>query len=225
MKCFVEQIFLRGDFNTINPPVWTMKYEFNMVIFLPLIIGMTTIIFCRGKSLFYILLSIVIIGGGIFPIIEITALPYYFLGVLIFVNEAWIKKCIKGKKQIMICCIGIFLMDSNNIFPGVLGGAVMEYIAAIGSCLCIVVCLYGDLFDKILGRSFLVQLGNLSYEIYLFHFIVLLVMRSFIPQINNWAVSIIGAFIISCFIAYLLHRIHVPYIAWRLREHPDEVTK
>ncbi|MCI8773052.1 MAG: acyltransferase [Lachnospiraceae bacterium] len=219
VKCFVEQMLLRGDFNTINPPVWTMKYEFNMVIFLPIIIGMTAVIFRQTKSLFYIVASI-IIGGGYsvtFPIIEITVLPYYFFGVLIFVNEAWIKKYIKGKKQIMICCISIFLMDLNNIFPGALGGSVMEYIAVIGSCLCIVICIHGDFLDKLLRCPVFVRLGDVSYEFYLFHFIVLLVMRSFIPQIDNWVISIIGAFVISCFIAYILYRINVPYIIGRLR--------
>lgn len=139
-------------------------------------------------------------------------MPYYFLGVLIFINEDWIKKYIKGQKQIIICCISIILMDFNNLFSGAFESSVMEYIVAIGSCLCIVICIYGDLLNKLLGCFLLVRLGDISYEFYLFHFIVLLVMRSIIPQIDNWAVSIIGAFIISSFIAYILHRINVSYI-------------
>lgn len=209
--CFVRQMLLRGDFDTINPPLWTMKYEFNMMIFLPLIIVVISFIF-RGEkriSLIYILSSLIIacVWDYKLPVIEITVLPYYFLGVLVFINEDWIKKHIRGKKQIIICCISIVLMDFNNIFPGALDGSVMEYIAAIGSCLCIIICMYGDLLDKLLGCSLLVRLGNISYEFYLFHFIVLLVMRSIIPQIGNWAVSIIGALIISSFLACILHKI------------------
>lgn len=210
--CFVKQMLLRGDFNTINPPLWTMKYEFNMVIFLPLIIVVISFVFRWGKriSLIYILSSLIIVRGGVkLPVIEITVLPYYFLGVLVFINDDWIKKHIKGKKQIIICCISIVLMDFNNIFPGVLDGSVMEYIAAIGSSLCIVICMYSDLLDKLLGCSLLVRLGNISYEFYLFHFIVLLVMRSIIPSIGNWAISIIFVFIICCFLANVLHKIYM----------------
>lgn len=66
VDCFVKQMLLRGDFNAINPPVWTMKNEFNMVFFLPLIIVVTSFIFHGRKriSLIYILSSIIIVRGG-----------------------------------------------------------------------------------------------------------------------------------------------------------------
>mgnify|MGYP006990125541 CR=1 FL=1 len=37
---------------------------------------------------------------------------------------------------------------------GALGGSVMEYIAVIGSCLCIVICIHGDFLDKLLNYPF-----------------------------------------------------------------------
>ncbi len=61
-----KQLILRGDFNIINPPSWTMKNEFEMVILLPFILAVVSLILKKVKwvNLCLLIISFLIVCGG-----------------------------------------------------------------------------------------------------------------------------------------------------------------
>lgn len=211
MVSFIKQILLQGNFDVINPPAWTMKYEINMAVFLPFIITIVLAVFHSKKviNIFLLLISfgIVMMGerGYGFPIIHITVFPEFCLGMLICINEEWFKKYIIEREKILLP-VGIFLMDINNIFHLEINSFLIEYIMCIGSTMLIIICLYGNLLNKILGYSWLVSIGEISYEIYLFHFIMFLAMRGIMGYINNWIINISIVFILTLLVGYIVHK-------------------
>lgn len=223
IEVFIKQLFFRGDFNAINPPLWTMRYEFGMIILLPLLLKVISSLFHESKLQSNILLllsiSIIFIVGGnhnniiiiiiykILITLDFSVLPTFCIGVLIYKNENLILKYINNKwKNVLLLVGGIILMNIENTFALDINEVLLDYIRAIGCSCIIILCLYSNLLNKISRSSYLVNLGNISYEFYLFHFIVLLLMRSIIPCINNWFLSIFLCFILSHLAGYIAHK-------------------
>lgn len=97
-------------------------------------------------------------------------------------------------------------MNIENTLSVNVNNVVLDYVRAIGCGCIIIVCLYGNLLNKMSKLHCLVELGNISYEFYLFHFIVLLGMRSLIQFIDSWFISIFLCFTISCVVGYIIHK-------------------
>lgn len=84
-----KQLILRGDFNIINPPSWTMKNEFEMVILLPFILAVVSLILKKVKwvNLCLLIISFLIVcGGGENPICRYYSIPCVLFGDIDF-NE------------------------------------------------------------------------------------------------------------------------------------------
>lgn len=203
-------LILCGDFNIINPPSWTMKYEFEMVILQPIILAVA---FCVIKrqiwiNLYLLILSLlVIVEGEKIRFLDITVFPIFCLGALILVNNSLVIRCV-AKSQWVILVLSIFLMNiGNEVFFNEYN-SITQYLSAIGCALCIIICLEGKLFDRVFRMPWLVHIGDISYEIYLLHFIVLLAMRGIMCEINNWLWNIVLGFLISYLMALIVHNIH-----------------
>lgn len=111
-----KQLVLRGDFNIINPPSWTMKSEFEMTILLPIILAAVLLIAKKGKwiNLCLLICTFFVIGGGKIRFFDITAFPVFCLGTLILLNNNQIKQFVNNKSQWIIFVVCIFLMNIGN---------------------------------------------------------------------------------------------------------------
>lgn len=225
VELFIKQMFLRGDFNAINPPLWTMRYEFSMIILLPLLLKGISSLFRKQWIIVLVVfalsvLTVIVMGGivnsniiigviyKILVTLDFAVLPQFCTGSLIYLCENWILKYYKNQfgVSIFLSIFGMLLMNIENTNALKVSDVILDYIRAIGCGCIIIVCLYGNLLNKISKFHCLVELGNISYEFYIFHFIVLLGMRSVIPYIGNWVLSILLCFTMSCMVGYIIHK-------------------
>ena len=92
-------------------------------------------------------------------------------------------------KSTLVIIIGCVLLNINNMIPSPY--LIYRFIQAIGACIIIFVCYTRDI--PFLNNKLMVSLGNISFEFYLVHFVVLLYLR---PYVNNiFLLSFIGIII------------------------------
>lgn len=237
VKVFSKQLLLRGDFNTINPPLWTMKYEFSMIIWLPILLKVISRLFRKQRTIARVILVVSILTAmvmsgmvsnniimvliyKILVTLDFSVLPQFCIGVFIFLGGEQILKC--ANKQfavsLILSIVGVLLMNIENMFVLGVDDAILEYIRTIGCGCVITVCLYGTLLNKLSKINVLVRLGNISYEFYLFHFIVLLGMRSVIPYIGSWLGSIVLCFMMSYIMGYIMNKLSNGILVRKLKE-------
>lgn len=90
-----------------------------------------------------------------------------------------IKKCVnilkKDEVAFIVFIFNICLFEKRSIMPE----DVRVYLLAISCMMLILVACYNDLVNKICSVGCLVSFGNISYELYLVHFVVLLALRPY----------------------------------------------
>lgn len=190
-------VFPLKDSTIINPPSWYLLVEIKMFFIMPLLVN----IFNKYSWIYAYL--IIIIGLLFAPDNSIlNTCGIYTLG-------ASIHKYIKNKdykisniSNFFYAIIGIFLLNIRNEIniPNHL------LFQSIGATLIIYIFFNLQLNTKTITNKILIFIGNISYEIYILHFIFLLMLAPFLT--NNTTYLVVATFIITFLISYPLNQIN-----------------
>lgn len=187
-------VVLPNDTNLINPPVWYLMAEVTMFLVMPILVPSLNRI-GWGFSLIIIILCM---------IIKVPLIPwvgYYLVGALFHRYDRIIMRFIDSNKLTLWCAIliGIVLLNIENEIT--IDNRTTAMLSCVGAGIIILV-LFNKRVDiyELEGLQFL---GNISYEFYLCHFIVLLSLRPFIS--NAYWLLFFAAFV-SVLLAKLVNK-------------------
>lgn len=185
-------IFLPHNSDLINPPIWYLTIEVQMMVIMPLFV-----IFFNKTSWF---LSIPFLA--IISVIKIPYMPYLF-SFLVGATFNYFTFNHSYKKSrtylVSIAILGCFLLNVRNLFQLDMDCPAYIYsIQSIGALCVLFFFLNVEIKNKLKA---LLLIGNISYEIYIIHFIVLLALSQYI---KNYYIYIFISLVISLVIAFFL---------------------
>lgn len=190
-------IVLPHDTHLLDPPIWYLSYEVRFFVFIPLLV-----ILCNntrlGPFVYIPFVLLMFLGKGQYYGACICACLTRFLydsygGFLFKGRRKWISP--------VTLLTSLFLLNSSNVFLG-LPKPFLFSLQAIGGSL--IVAYFSYYKDSFLSHPLFVWLGDISYEFYLIHFIILLLFRSLGLQ----SFVLIGcSFAIALLLSVLLHKI------------------
>lgn len=204
-------------FNTssaeINPPLWTMKAELSYSILSMMILY----IFGKDKKRIFVYIFLLLFNIN-------NYFSCFVLGIIlsdIYYNKNEIfNKLNKKDIKLAILITGLYLasytylasysklysilsFDLKNIDPNLL-------YHTIGSFLIMTFILLSDFSKRILSNKYIVKIGNLSLNIYLFHWLIINTMSMFIVlklfKYTKYFVAVIISFIISTIVLYIISK-------------------
>lgn len=198
-------VFYKVNSRLINPPIWTLIIEMKMTIIIAVLIPILKKFNWKITYFIFIILSI------IFK--PIQYINVFVLGILINKNKQNILGMI-GKfstlLRVLIAFIGIFLLGFNynmQNFYSKLPISIGTTILSLGSAIILIIILYEESICKsipILDSKFMVVIGELSYYIYLTHFLVLLSLRFVMSFVNSYLVFFVLSFSVTIVFSYIL---------------------
>lgn len=207
----LPQFVLFKWFNTelINPPVWTLIVEMKMIVIMIMFVPIIKF-FCKySKFIIAPLILVALVAGSYVGYLHYFIM--FVIGALYF--------CYKDRFNYndiiakVLLCIFIIYPWISSYFLKYLGNYASEIDNLfIVSIFPIIICILSKLKDNAIVRKLLrykafVYIGNLSYEFYLVHFIVLLALRPIMNYINNICYYVSMAFLLALFLAAILHYI------------------
>lgn len=186
-------LIIPSNIKLLNPPIWYMYVEVKMFILMPLVIGLWA---TKGWKWMYPIWIIVILMPTLPLSLEVTAM--FLIGSLAryFINS---NIQINNKISIVFWIVSILFLGIND-FLGILPNHYTNIIQAVGGAY-IVGYLYTHTV-KWMENSILIYIGNISYEFYLVHFIVLLFLKSVTLSFEFYLTI---SFLISLVMAVLIH--------------------
>lgn len=198
-------LFFQYDPDLIDPPVWYLQIEIRIAIILPFIVY--AINRWGGLKLAILLFVVLSVLGKYMPF-GTNVLPVYLSEIIARIlvkDDGYMWHSIKRMPMYMcifIIVLGLFFLDVYNIFNYSGTTYIIQAIQAIGAILVIsIVYLHRANF---MNNTFFVGLGNISYQLYLIHFIVMLMLRPLNLNVVSITVLTLG---ISIVISILIKKL------------------
>lgn len=198
----LKTCLLIDDFNIINPPLWTMLFEVEMIFILPWYISI-----CKNEKMNVqnkIVLMVILFCGYSYIFRDCIVLLTYLGGAAYALVE---EKLVKYKKNIVLyllisieLILWLFMYTMNKSVKKI------EILSSIEILLIFIITHSLKNVRFFLSKKALTFIGNISYEIYLLHFIVLLVGRHYANKNGNQFLLIIFLLIVSVAIGVLMHK-------------------
>jgi peptidoglycan/LPS O-acetylase OafA/YrhL len=171
-------LILPFNSNLINPPIWYLQIETRIALMMPILIA---VISRYGIKLLVVLLLLCTIFCSYLPF-GLGALYYYLSGLLArYVIEktnikSWILQSSLFTRS-ALTIMGLLFLDIFNITRSDNAYIICLYngLQCIGSMIILIIAYLKG--GKILNNIWLVRLGNISYQLYLLHFIIMLSLR------------------------------------------------
>ena len=187
----------------LNPPVWYLLMETRMCIIMPLFVGffmwLSKFMGAKVKEL-ALLLILISFSYFLFNGAICFTIGYLFR----WVYENW--KIILKKSQtiskinIFFWLLGVLLLNIQNEIT--LASLQLNYmIQAVGASIILVLTYSCSL--KITVKNILTSIGNISYEIYLFHFVILLSLR---PITSDFSCFVVSSLSLTLIVAIIVHK-------------------
>lgn len=207
IKDLALQIPIIGKYDAtlINPPIWTMYAEMQAIVLLPILDFWYRK--KRKKWMIFCTLVVAVIFNvcHLFPQIVWKWMSVFIIGytgkVIFSCEEKYVNMLKRNKVAFIVVLLNIFLFEIRSIMPE----DIRIFSLAISCMMLILVICHNNLINRICSVGWLVLVGNISYELYLVHFVVLLALRPcavYLPP----ATYIALAFIISILISLVLNR-------------------
>jgi peptidoglycan/LPS O-acetylase OafA/YrhL len=197
-----EVIFVRKgeSYTYINPMSWYLTIDYRMMLIIPVIVH-----FINKTNVNYLLIVAMsciiccLTNRG-------TYLVVFLLGASLHHYKETILSLERKYKYLplVIAILGIILVDCTNFFKILSVGGYTEMVQAIGVYLLLAAVLNLPK-TSLLSSKPLVQIGNVSYEFYIIHFILLELLQHYV---DNKLVFIILCFILTLILATAVHDIN-----------------
>jgi peptidoglycan/LPS O-acetylase OafA/YrhL len=191
----LQHIAFLGSFNTdlFDPPIWSLVHEMRISLIFPALCGLALAMKpTRLLLVSFIVSSACIFCGPRFPeyssyVSSLHYTAFFVAGICIFHNSQRIRERfvrLSGDSKYVLLCFALliyaypgqlFTIDQSLAHQIDLQAAV-DWLTAIGASLFIVFALNSARVGKILLSRPVLWLGQMSYSLYLVHFIVLLVL-------------------------------------------------
>lgn len=186
-------VLLPHNFDAINPPSWYLMAEVKMFIVMPLFVALV-------KRTSWVLAFAVFLVCWLVEIPFVSCIGSYVAGALLhkYINRIEIS----AKFYIFILAVGVVLLDIRNFgisFMSHSNNTCVLMTQCIGALCILYVC---NSLRKDISSKVLLYFGNISYEFYITHFIVLMGLA---PWIINPTSLIIVSFILTVCIAHILN--------------------
>lgn len=187
-------VLIPHNWDTINPASWYIEVEVQMFILMPLIISCYNKLVQGKKSFYYFVIWVALIIGGLLWSPNMLA---YLIGA------AFHKLKLVNRYNLLLLIISLMLLNIKNELPIVkdLPGSAVLLIQAVAAAIIInmIMAIDSNCFKRC---KLLIFLGDVSYEIYIMHFIFLLILK---PFFSNVLLFVIITFAISLLCASILH--------------------
>lgn len=188
-------VLMPHNWDTINPASWYIQVEVEMFILMPIIVSF----YNRLKNKKWSLCLVFFFGiGGLLLIPNMLA---YLIGAL-FHKFKFLFNLAKKHYLLLLIASVIFLNIKNEI-PVLTEcpGSIVLLTQSIGAAgiISIIIGMGSNRFRKF---KLLIFLGNISYELYIFHFIFLLILRPFFQNVLLYTLT---TFLISVFCSSVAH--------------------
>ena len=197
----IKQLFILipSDTKLINPPVWYMVVEVRMFILMPLIVYFANRFSYKWKFLVYI--AFLTLGLFVYRF-----LFCFIIGLLIHLfidNSVKFRNWLSHSRinSLFLLLASIIMLDVRNIFLGD-DSTLLLSIQSIAAAM-IVAVVYLNRFKCLLFKP-IVYMGNISYEFYLIHFVVLL---SFKTLETFFTLYIILSLLVSIMLAIIINKL------------------
>lgn len=156
--------------NLINPPTWYLIYEVRMFMIMPIITGVFNYLLHKWGLVSFVILGVL---GVSFTILFPYAVIFFVAFLFHFFYERFNPQ-FNPQYNYMLLFIGLILLDVCN-FSIPLSWPCIYTIQAVGASIVLLMAYDGKI--GVFSNKILVWLGDISYEFYLLHFIILLVFR------------------------------------------------
>lgn len=222
----VKYFVLIGDYNLINPPSWTIRIEFNMLIFFGIIVwGLSRLSnffeckICNCIQQLACVVSFMVIAciSVFFYSIHAPIVNYYILPVFCFgavsriivknleINDIKICKII----ELFLCVLSVILLN-NKHFLGVITGMITDYVISVGMVFLILLCERAVFIKRLLSSDIMRCMGDYSFSFYLVHFLVLLSLRR-VGYLNGFIIlliALLGSIVLAFFLEKISRKIY-----------------
>lgn len=186
----LKHLFMIGpslDYNLINPVIWSLIVEMKISLIFPFIIY---ILQKRNHDSTYVILIISsILLCNIFNIGFLHYLPFFIFGsFLTKYNRTLYEHICKSrvlKYLLLVSSIVLYTSVFSLSFLN-LNDKVADYLVSFGVVLIIIYSINSSRLKKILSKSILLPLGELSYSFYLLHLGILITFSSIMIGLMNY---------------------------------------
>jgi peptidoglycan/LPS O-acetylase OafA/YrhL len=216
----VNHLLFLGVYNRdrFDPPIWSLVHELRISIFFPAICMAAMVLkprrllaVCAAISLAccWFVVRVPPVSADILKSLHFCA--FFVLGIFIYSNSGWIRErflrtSLRSRALLLTISLGLywygskFLIDNPWLARQPVNAEMLgDWLTAIGAATVIVFGMNSEAFRKFLLRKPLLGLGEMSFSLYLTHFIVILaLMHGFYGKINY------SLLLIACLVASLL---------------------
>ena len=161
--------------NILNPPVWYLRAEVRMALVMPLIVSLYVFLKHRYRKI----PSAVIITSLLFSSFVVSGMVCFMIGYSARLLAQKYGVTIYKKMWPIFLVVGLFLLNIRNEFDFETT-QFTDAIQAVGASMIIILCFYKGF--GLLQQKIMVSLGEISYEIFLTHSILLLFIRCFVED-------------------------------------------
>lgn len=186
-------ILFMSDPDLINPPVWYLKVEVEMFLLMPIVFALFNKYKWYVPLLFFVLFGIT--GRFGYVITYVTGMTLHYL---YHTHPDNIKKVFGN---FIIIPLGLFLLGIFDIFHIEHNYQYSLLLIQILGGIMVISNLLVNRY-KLLESRWLVTLGDISYEIYLVHFVILLWLRRYF---DNVLIFIVVTFILTIILSKIIN--------------------
>lgn len=206
------------DYNSINPVIWSLVHEMRISLIFPLVLLFTL----RFDWKIVVVVSILLSGIGAVIFIMLGGMGHTNFGLTVHYTSMFIIGSLLAKNKDFI--ISFIRGMNKGLVPSLFGIAILFYTypfwffrdalafhifliddwaATIGACLFIMLALSIKTLSDVLKSRPINFLGKISFSLYLFHMIIIVVLFNLLSGlVSNWLLVILSI-VLSIAISYL----------------------
>lgn len=177
-------ILLPRNPDLILPPSWYLTVEVRMFLLMPIVVFIFN--YTSWWSLILLVLLSLVVDVSIILTLGFFSIAAFFMKLMSDIHKI---EMVFSLYKFPLLLIGLILLNIENVLD--IQNSVTAYLMMLGAITIVGVC-YAN--KNLISSNLLVKLGNISYEFYLIHFIVLLSLK---PYFTNPYSYILICFIVS----------------------------
>ncbi len=182
----------------INPPSWYLAIEVRLFLIIPLLLMLDAK--CPSLNKLIMIVFIGCMGIGVMKFVGACLCGYFSHMIMCYFNKQ--KPLILNTRylKLLLSIVALFLLNINNEFA--ISERISYVLQALGASILVAVAYNSSI--KLLTNKIIVWFGNISYELYLVHFVVLLALR---PWYHNGLSYIMLSLSITLIVSFCINKL------------------